>query len=130
MSSIDPLLQLRDRVLAAARAALGDDAAGADAALHRSQHADYQADLALALARKLKRNPREVAASIAAKLVDLFPSDDVIEKVEVSGPGFLNLTLRSSHLAGLLARMRADGRLGVAAAEKPETIVVDYSGPN
>jgi arginyl-tRNA synthetase len=126
MSSIDPLLELRDRVLAATRAALGDDAAGADAALHRSQHADYQADLALALARKLKKNPREVAAAIAAHL----PPDDVIAKVEVSGPGFLNLTLTEAHLAGLLARMRADARLGVAAAPKAETVVVDYSGPN
>jgi arginyl-tRNA synthetase len=126
MSSIDPLVELRDRVLAATKAALGDDAEGADAALHRSQHADYQADLALALARKLKKNPREVAAAIAAKLAP----DDVIEKVDVSGPGFLNLTLRSPHLASLLARMGADARLGVAATEKPETVVVDYSGPN
>ena len=125
MASLDPLLPLRDRVLAAARAALGDDA-GDDAALHRSQHADYQADLALALARKLKKNPREVAAAIAAKLAP----DDVIEKVEVSGPGFLNLTLRADHLAGLLARMSGDARLGVARAATPETVVVDYSGPN
>ncbi|HVZ72635.1 MAG TPA: arginine--tRNA ligase [Polyangia bacterium] len=119
-------MPLRDRVLAATRAALGDEAAGADAALHRSQHADYQADLALALAKRAKKNPREVAAAIAAKLAP----DDVIEKVEVSGPGFLNLTLRASHLAGTLAAMRDDARLGVAPVSEPQTIVVDYSGPN
>ena len=126
MSSLDPLVPLRDRVLAATRAALGDDAAGADAALHRSQHADYQADLALALARRLKKSPREVATAIAAQL----PPDDVIETVEVSGPGFLNLTLRAGYLAGLLARMGADARLGISRAERPETVVIDYSGPN
>jgi arginyl-tRNA synthetase len=126
MSSIDPFTELRDRVLAAARAALGDDAAGADAALHRSQHADYQADLALALAKRAKKNPREVATEIAAKLAP----DDVIEKVELSGPGFLNLTLRADYLSGLLARMGADTRLGVARVAAPETIVVDYSSPN
>jgi arginyl-tRNA synthetase len=125
-SSIDPFIELRDRVLAAARAALGGDAAGTDAALHRSQHADYQADLALALAKRAKKNPRDVATAIAAQLAP----DDVIAKVEVSGPGFLNLTLRADHLSALLARMGADARLGVAPVAAPETVVIDYSGPN
>src|SRR5882672_7891681 len=115
---IDPLVPLRDRLRTATRLALGDAAADADAALHRSQHADYQADLALALAKKLKKNPREVAAAIAAQLAP----DDVIEKVEVSGPGFINLGLRADFLAGLLARMRGDARLGVAVAAAPETV--------
>src|SRR2546427_1670052 len=99
---IDPLVPLRERVLAATRAALGDEAGEADPALHRSQHADYQADLALALARKLKKNPREVATAIGEKL----PPDDVIAGVEVSGPGFLNLTLRAEFLSALLATMQ------------------------
>src|SRR5207237_605666 len=81
---------------AAARpAAFGDDAAGADPALHRSQHADYQADVALALAKRLKSKPRDVATAIAAKL----SPDDVIERIEISGPGFLNITVRAKHLA-------------------------------
>jgi arginyl-tRNA synthetase len=126
MASIDPLVPLRERIAAATQAALGDDAAGADAALHRSQHADYQADLALALAKKLKKNPREVAAAIHAKLAP----DEVLEKVEVSGPGFLNLTLRPAYLASLLDAMRASDRLGVAPAANPEKVVIDYSAPN
>jgi arginyl-tRNA synthetase len=123
---LDPMLALRDRLQNATRAALGAEAADADPAIHRSAHADYQADLALALARKLKKNPREVATAIAEKL----PADDVIAAVAVSGPGFLNLTLRPAYLAGLLAQMRADDRLGVAPVARPETVVVDYSGPN
>jgi arginyl-tRNA synthetase len=123
---LDPMLALRDRLQNATRAALGAEAADADPAIHRSAHADYQADLALALARKLKKNPREVAAAIAEKL----PADDVIAAVAVSGPGFLNLTLRPAYLAGLLAQMRADDRLGVARVARPDTVVVDYSGPN
>jgi arginyl-tRNA synthetase len=126
MASLDPLVSLRERIHAATRAALGDDGAGADAALHRSQHADYQADLALALAKKLKKNPREVATAIAGKLAP----DDVIAKVEVSGPGFINLTLQDGYLARLLTTMRGDARLGVARAGEPETVVIDYSGPN
>ena len=49
MAMIDPIIPLRLRIEAATRAALGEDAATADPALHRSQHADYQADLAMAL---------------------------------------------------------------------------------
>jgi arginyl-tRNA synthetase len=126
--AIDPLVPLGARLLAATRAALGDQAAGAEPALHRSQHADYQADLALALGRRLKKNPREVAAAIAARL----PADDVIAGVEVSGPGFLNITLRADYLAAQVERMRGDaaGRLGVPAAATAETVVIDYSGPN
>jgi arginyl-tRNA synthetase len=123
---VDPFLPLRGRLQAATRAALGDEAGDADPALHLSQHADYQADLALALARKLKKNPREVASAVAARL----EADDVLAKVEVSGPGFLNLTLRDDYLARLLSRMRADARLGVPRAAAPEKVVIDYSGPN
>jgi len=127
-STIDPVVSLRDRIRVATRAALGDEAADADPALHRSQHADYQADLALALARRLKKNPREVAAAIAAKL----PPDDLIAGVEVSGPGFLNITLRAGYLAAQVERMRADadGRLGLPRAARPEIVIIDYSGPN
>ncbi|HEY8925254.1 MAG TPA: arginine--tRNA ligase, partial [Polyangia bacterium] len=127
--SIDPFVFLRDRVIAAARSVLGAEAGDeVDPALHLSQHADYQADLALALGRKLKRNPRELATALAAAL----PADDVIGKVEVSGPGFLNLTLRDGFLVGLIERMRADpsGRLGVPPVAAPDRVVVDYSGPN
>jgi len=124
----DPFAALRDRILAATRAAFGDDAADVDAALHRSQHADYQADLALALARKLKKNPREVATAIAAQLA----VDDVVAAVEVSGPGFLNITLAATDLAARVEAMRADqtGRLAAPATAPVETVVIDYSGPN
>ena len=128
MSAIDPLVPLRDRILAATRAAFGHEAADADPALHRSQHADYQADLALALARKLKKNPREVASAIAAEL----PADDVIAGVEISGPGFINITLRTEYLGAQIERMRADasGRLGMPRTAQPDRVVIDYSGPN
>ncbi len=124
---IDPLVPLRERVLAATRAAFGDAAAGVDAALHRSQHADYQADLALALARALKKNPREVAAAIAAQIA----ADDLIAAVEVAGPGFLNLSLRPTYLAGEIEKMRgAPERLAIPRVTEPDRVVIDYSAPN
>ena len=108
------------------RQAFGDAGDGVDPAIHRSAHADYQADAALALARQLRQSPRDVAAA----LVERLPADDVIAAAAVSGPGFINLTLRAEHLDAQLGRMLADDRLGVAQAEHAETVVVDYSAPN
>jgi arginyl-tRNA synthetase len=98
---------------------------GADPVLRPSDHADFQANGALGLAKRLGRPPREVAEQIAADAL----LTDLCEKVEVSGPGFINLTLGPGFLAEQLAALAADPRLGVAPAE-PQRVVVDYSGPN
>ncbi len=123
---IDLIAPLRARVQTALEALFGAEAAGADPAIHRSQHADFQADVALALARRLKKNPREVATQLAARL----PADDVIAEATVSGPGFINLTLQPGFIAGELRRMLADPRLGSPPAAHPQVVVVDYSAPN
>jgi arginyl-tRNA synthetase len=119
---LDLVAALRERVAAAVRAAFGEDAAATDPAVHRSDHADYQADVALALARRLKRSPRDVAADLVGHLA----ADDLIAEAAVSGPGFINLTIRSERLGQGLDRM-------LVAEERPaprETVVVDYSAPN
>jgi arginyl-tRNA synthetase len=123
---VDPLAPLRRRVLAVAQAAFGEEGGKAEPALHRSAHADYQADIALGLARRLKRNPKEVGAALAAGL----GADDVIARAEVSGPGFINITLQPGYLATELGRMLVDDRLGLPVVAAPETVVVDYSSPN
>jgi arginyl-tRNA synthetase len=123
---VDLLPALRQRLRDAIGQVFGDAGDGVDPAIHRSAHADYQADAALALARPLRRSPRDVAAA----LVERLPADDVIAAAAVSGPGFINLTLRAEHLDAQLGRMLADDRLGVAQAEHAETVVVDYSAPN
>src|SRR5262249_2657011 len=124
--SVDLVSALRDRVREAIRQAFGDEAAAVDPAIHRSAHADYQADAALALARPLKRSPRGVATALVARL----PPDDLIAEAVLSGPGFVNLTVNAEHLGRELRRMLVGDRLGVAPAERPETVVVDYSAPN
>jgi arginyl-tRNA synthetase len=96
-----------------------------DPVLRRSQHADFQADGALGLARTLRKPPREVAAAVLAA----DPLDDLCAATAVAGPGFLNLTLRDDVLSTMVGELAADDRLGVAAVE-PETVVVDYSAPN
>ncbi|MFI7334985.1 arginine--tRNA ligase [Micromonospora aurantiaca (nom. illeg.)] len=97
-----------------------------DPAVRRSQHADFQSDAALGLARRLGRPPREIAAEVRERAA----LADVCAAVEVSGPGFLNLTVAGHALGGLVSALAADPRLGVPVVAEPETVVVDYSGPN
>jgi len=99
---------------------------GADPVLRPSDHADFQANGALALAKKLGRAPRDVAAEVVAA-ADL---GGVCSAVEISGPGFVNLTLADDLLARLVAAAAGDERLGVAVASEPRRAVVDYSAPN
>jgi arginyl-tRNA synthetase len=121
MPSLEQLL--RDRLAPAFEAVAG---VPVDPSLRRSQHADFQADAALAVARRLGRSPREVAADVVAK-ADL---GDLCRSVEIAGPGFINLTLDESALAPLVAAMAADPRFGVPPVSTSDTVVVDYSAPN
>jgi arginyl-tRNA synthetase len=121
MPSLEQLLH--DRLAPAFEAVAG---APVDPSLRRSQHADFQADAALALSRTLGRPPREVAADVIAK-ADLA---DLCRSVEIAGPGFINLTLDEAALAPLVAAMAADPRFGVPALSTSDTVVVDYSAPN
>ncbi|MCK4177690.1 arginine--tRNA ligase [Aciditerrimonas ferrireducens] len=118
----DLLQTLADRLAAA----FAQVAPGADPVLRRSDRADFQANGALALAKRLGRPPQEVAEAVV-RGADL---GDLCERVEVSGPGFVNLTLAADALAEALSTMGADDRLGVARSEPAERVVVDYSAPN
>ncbi len=94
-----------------------------DSAVRVSQHADFQSGAALALAGRLRRPPRDIAAEVAAKA-----GLDGVAAVELSGPGFLNLTVSDDLLAAALNDL--DDRLGVPPVTAPERVVIDYSGPN
>ncbi|MGP8059655.1 MAG: arginine--tRNA ligase [Acidimicrobiales bacterium] len=99
---------------------------GADPVLRTSERADFQANGALALAKRVGRNPREVAEAVVAAAA----LDDLCDAVEVSGPGFINLTLSGGFVAEAARAMAADPRLGAPAPVEPETVVIDYSAPN
>jgi arginyl-tRNA synthetase len=88
---------------------------------------DYQANFAMSLGKRLGKPPRE----IAQQLVTLVDVADICEPPEVAGPGFINLRLKDDWIIGqLAAASHDDERLGVAAADQPRTVVVDYSSPN
>ncbi|MBZ9639527.1 arginine--tRNA ligase [Streptomyces sp. PSKA30] len=114
--------------LADALASTLPEADGVDPLLRRSDRADFQANGILALAKKAKANPRELATQVVAQVT----TGDVIKDVEVSGPGFLNITVTDKAITDNLAARAADpeGRLGVPRAEHPGTTVIDYAQPN
>jgi arginyl-tRNA synthetase len=101
--------------------------ASADPLLRRSDRADFQANGILALAKKAKANPRDLAAQVVSRIV----TGDVIKDIEVSGPGFLNVTITDRAITETLAARYEDGgRLGVPLKDEPGTTVIDYAQPN
>ncbi|MER6570562.1 arginine--tRNA ligase [Streptomyces sp. NPDC001093] len=129
MASVTSLSDNVQRHLASALSATLPEAAGADPLLRRSDRADFQANGILALAKKAKANPRELATQVVSRVVT---GDELIKDVEVSGPGFLNITVADRAITGNLAARYADetGRLGVPTAAEPGTTVIDYAQPN
>ncbi|MFJ4440127.1 arginine--tRNA ligase [Streptomyces sp. NPDC088923] len=127
MASVTSLTASVEQQLKDALAAALPGAADADPLLRRSDRADFQANGVLALAKKAKANPRELATQVVAAL----PDSAVIKDVEVSGPGFLNITVSDEALLrNLAARAAAGERLGVPYAKHPGRTVIDYAQPN
>jgi len=110
----------------ALEAVFGAEFAGVDPAIRPSSHADYQANVALGLKARLGKPPREIATALVAKL----DAGDLVEKTEIAGPGFVNVTLRSAYLSGALRAVATDAALGLVTVAAPDTVVIDYSSPN
>lgn len=92
---------------------------------------DFQINGAMGLAKKLKSNPRE----IAAKIIDALKSDEIgfdqiCTNIEIAGPGFINLKLSDSWLSSYLEEVAASDKLGIEPVASPDTVVIDYSSPN
>ena len=126
MASVPSLASSVEQRVADALASALPEAGAADPLLRRSDRADFQANGILALAKKAKANPRELATTV----VEAIPTGDVISGIEVSGPGFLNITVADRAIIETLAARAADDRLGVPFADEPGTTVIDYAQPN
>ncbi|PWQ94093.1 arginine--tRNA ligase [Leucothrix arctica] len=92
----------------------------------RPEFGDYQANGVMGAAKKLKMNPRE----LATKVVDALAIDDLADKIEIAGPGFINIHLSNEWLSQQADSTLKSERLNIAVKEAPQTIVIDYSGPN
>ncbi|HTO41531.1 MAG TPA: arginine--tRNA ligase [Rhizomicrobium sp.] len=105
---------------------------GLDAALGRVQPADrpdlaqFQCNGALAAAKQAKANPRAIAEKIATHL----KADPRFAKVEIAGPGFINLTLQDSQIAMRAQTLAGDATLGAPKDGVGKTVVIDFGGPN
>lgn len=86
---------------------------------------DYQANVAMILARQLGKKPQEMAREIIAKT-----DATGLEALEVAGPGFINIRFSNAFLASQIQQLLKDQRIGVETAKNPLTYVVDYSSPN
>jgi arginyl-tRNA synthetase len=125
-STITYLTAQLDRAIIAA---LGEEYAGTDPLLVLSSNpkfGDYQANMAMGLAKKLGQQPRLIAQSI----VDNLDVSQVCEVPQIAGPGFINFTVKPAHLAAQLQQIQSDKRLGIAIANPPQRVVVDFSSPN
>lgn len=118
---------LSEKVLAAMIAAgLPEDTNPAVSQSTKPQFGDYQANGVMGAAKKLKTNPRE----LATKVVENLQLDNIADKIELAGPGFINIHLNPIWLNEQLALVGQDEKLGVTQRAQAQNVVVDYSAPN
>ncbi|MDK1022847.1 MAG: arginine--tRNA ligase [Gammaproteobacteria bacterium] len=91
----------------------------------RPEFGDYQANGIMGAAKHNRTNPRELAETVL-RFINL---EEMVDNLEVAGPGFINIHLRSDYLADRLTLMLHDERLGIEPLI-PKTVVIDYSSPN
>ncbi len=123
------IAQLKSSFETALVKAFGEDLAGTDPILVPSSNpkfGDFQANVAMSLAKKLKDKPR----SIAEKIVESLDVSALCEDPAIAGPGFINLKLKPSYIEGQLKAIQSSDRLGIEPSATPQKIIVDFSSPN
>ncbi|KYH45048.1 arginine--tRNA ligase [Branchiibius sp. NY16-3462-2] len=127
--TVDPAVALTSAVQDALVAAFGPEFAQVDPVVRpankKQTSADLQVNAAMALGKRLGQPPRNIAAAI----VEHLHAPELIESVEIAGPGFLNVTLMTTWIADAAGRELADPKLGLPDVPV-QRVVVDYSSPN
>ncbi len=122
--------KLTDRLTAAVSAAFEkcgyDPALGAVTVSNRMDLCQFQCNGALSGAKIYRKAPIMIAKDVAEAL----SGSEIFSKAEAVSPGFINLSLTDGFLASVLSEISEDENLGVPQCEKPETVVIDYGGPN
>lgn len=130
-TNTDPNMTIRDLLSHRVHAAMLQAGIPADLGPHvtlstREGFGDYQANSAMASAKQMKRPPRELAQTI----VDHLDLDGIAEKVDIAGPGFINIHLDPQFLAKAVDIQGRELNLDRRTSPNPQTVVVDYSSPN
>ena len=123
------LNELKNRVQAALEAAFGDEYSNIDPLLvstNNPKFGDYQANVAMSLAKPLKSNPRAIAKKIAENL----EVSDLSEPPVIAGPGFINFKLKTEYLEQQLKEVHGSDRLGIPKVDSSEKVIVEYPSPN
>ena len=125
--------ELKTQIQQALVAAFGEEFAQTDpaiAATNNPKYGDYQVNVAMSLAKKLGKAPRQIAQELMEKL----NLGDRFEAPEVAGAGFINLRYTTNYLAERLQSMsksdRTNDRLGIPKVDQAQKIIVDFSSPN
>lgn len=92
----------------------------------RPELAQYQCNGAMAAAKQAKKNPREIAGAIVARLKD----NPFFREMDIAGPGFINIRIADEALNTQAQGLASDTRHGVPLAKHPRTVVLDFGGPN
>lgn len=93
---------------------------------NRPDLCQYQCNGALANAKKHKKAPRVIAEEVVNNL----KGNNIFSKLEIAGPGFINITVNDEFLKDYISKMNKDEKFGVSTVENPKKIVVDYGGAN
>jgi arginyl-tRNA synthetase len=120
----DPIISVSRRLADAFSVVAGTSV---DPVVRPSDRADAQANGALAIAKTLGVQPREVAQKALDAAGDL---SDILASTEIAGPGFINLVFSDDYIAQQLTLAMAENTLGVRVSDDPHTVVIDYSAPN
>ena len=120
----DLATQLAGACIAAFEAEGLDARWGAVKQSDRPELADFQCNGCMGAAKQAKMNPRELAAKIAPRIAE----HEAVSRVDIAGPGFLNIVVTDAALSGAAEFVRSDTKAGGGAAPNPEKIVVDLAG--
>ena len=104
MADVDNLKTLFQEAIASANLGVEDEV---DPALERPKddaNGDFASTIALRLSKQLGKNPREIAQSI----VDSFPQNSIVNKIEIAGPGFINVYLNSESVSSIVEKIRTE----------------------
>ncbi|MGD1700967.1 arginine--tRNA ligase [Dapis sp. BLCC M229] len=127
---MEPTLEkLKSKFDKALVSAFGQDLAGTDPMVvpaTNPKFGDYQCNVAMSLAKKLKDKPR----AIATQIIDNLDITDFCLPPEIAGPGFINLSLKPEYIETCLEAIIRDERLNISPTKNPQRVVVDFSSPN